>query len=381
MSASALVALVEVNLATVCVQSALYGVFFVLAVTSLVVLIARHKREHAPSQLPTGTSQSQVVLLGLWKSPLFIATVILLLTITANWCLIVYRAFQAFIHFQGGTNPAGFYIDVANPTALTLNAIPTVTVVTCDSMVIYRTWVIWNRRNAVAVLPTLTTISLTVCSIMIVFIIGKDKSTQSPNLTPWLYAAYTLTFMYVVSPYSGTFTVILMGVVNSNNIYGTGMIVYKITAANRALRRVGSISGGMKVQGTLGILIESAALYASWTLFFFITYLTKSTVNALANDCFPPVSGIALMLITVRVGLGWAHSAGGSQQVSGTSFIRSAFSRPERGPRESLPMHAISLKVSTTVERETDYGLETPGTDHKSPGESLKDKDDHGFAV
>ncbi len=90
-------------------------------------------------------------------------------------------------------------------------------------------------------------------------------------------------------------------------------------------------------------------------------------VNALANDCFPPgVSGIALMLITVRVGLGWAHSAGGSQQVSGTSFIRSAFSRPERGPRESLPMHAISLNVSTTVERETDYGLETPGADQES---------------
>lgn len=34
---------------------------------------------------------------------------------------------------------------------------------------------------------------------MIVVIIGKDKSTQSPNLTPWLYAAYTLTFMYVDS--------------------------------------------------------------------------------------------------------------------------------------------------------------------------------------
>ena len=39
MSSSALVAIVEVNLATVCVQSALYGVFFVLAVTALVVLI------------------------------------------------------------------------------------------------------------------------------------------------------------------------------------------------------------------------------------------------------------------------------------------------------------------------------------------------------
>ena len=48
----------------------------------------------------------------------------------------MYRAFQAFIRFQGGTNPAGFYIDVANPTALTLNAIPTVTVVTRDFMVV-----------------------------------------------------------------------------------------------------------------------------------------------------------------------------------------------------------------------------------------------------
>ena len=104
--------------------------------------------------------------------------------------------------------------------------------------------------------------------------------------------------------------------------------------------------------------------------------------------CNPPKellygsSGIALMLITVRVGLGWAHrsdrSAGGSQHVSASSFIRSAFSRPERH-RESLPMHAISLNVSTTVERETDYGLETPGTDHKDP--AMGTKDEHGFAV
>ena len=83
MSSSALVAIVEVNLATVCVQSALYGVFFVLAVTALVVLIMRHKREHAPSQFATSASQSRAVLLGLSRSPLFFATVILLFTVTA----------------------------------------------------------------------------------------------------------------------------------------------------------------------------------------------------------------------------------------------------------------------------------------------------------
>ena len=48
----------------------------------------------------------------------------------------VYRAFQAFVHFQNGTNPVGFFSDIGHPTSQALNIIPTVTVVTCDFMVV-----------------------------------------------------------------------------------------------------------------------------------------------------------------------------------------------------------------------------------------------------
>ena len=104
---------------------------------------------------------------------------------------------------------------------------------------------------------------------------------------------------------------------------------------------------------------------SSWTLFFFITYIKKSIVNGLANDCFPPVSGIALMLITVRVGLGWAHRSDRSAQNQSVSVASSAYSRSVPRVQEALPMHAINLRVSKTVEQETetDYGLPGMGSD------------------
>ncbi|KAI0731352.1 hypothetical protein C8Q76DRAFT_358344 [Earliella scabrosa] len=352
------VELLEVNLATICIQSALYGVFFVLAVTALVVFVARHRREYA-RQLHNGPPPPLLGTLAPWRSPLFICTIILLCSVTADWCIVVYRAFQAFVHFQNGTNPVGFFSDIGHPTSQALNIIPTVTVVTCDFMVIYRTWVIWNRRWWVTVLPTLTTTALALCSIMIDVVIARTKSRQSPELQPWLTPAYTLTFI--------------------NNFYGTGMITYRILSTNRAMRGVTHLPSTMRVQGTLGILIESAALYASWTLFFFITYIKKSIVNGLANDCFPPVSGIALMLITVRVGLGWAHRSDRSAQNQSVSVASSAYSRSVPRVQEALPMHAINLRVSKTVEQETetDYGLPGMGSDRDT--NSVKHA--HGLAV
>lgn len=68
--------IVTVSLALVCVESALYGIFFVLAITSLAVLIVRHGKD--ASSVTRALSVGSTV-----KSPLFIATVVLLMTVSA----------------------------------------------------------------------------------------------------------------------------------------------------------------------------------------------------------------------------------------------------------------------------------------------------------
>ena len=67
----------DVALALTCVESALYGIFFVLALTSFGVLVVRHGKD------ANGVKAARVLTRGVFHSPLLIATLTLLLTVTA----------------------------------------------------------------------------------------------------------------------------------------------------------------------------------------------------------------------------------------------------------------------------------------------------------
>lgn len=49
------------------------------------------------------------------------------------------------------------------------------------------------------------------------------------------------------------------------------------------------------------------ATLRTWTIFFLTCYESRSNLQLLAIDAAGVFSGIAFMLINVRVGLGWAH--------------------------------------------------------------------------
>ena len=95
----------------------------------------------------------------------------------------------------------------------------------------------------------------------------------------------------------------------------------------------------------------------SWSLFFFITYKLRSALHYPGSNCWPQVSGIAYMLITVRIGLGWAHkgssmgypphAAGGAGHGAGSGG----------GGQQTYPLQTISFNVTQTVEQETDYAI------------------------
>ena len=77
------VTILQANLATICFSSALYGIFFVLTVTSLAVTVRRHNVESAGAIPTSAAVKPKFRFTGPWHSPLFIATLILLLVISA----------------------------------------------------------------------------------------------------------------------------------------------------------------------------------------------------------------------------------------------------------------------------------------------------------
>ena len=66
----------EANLASAVVHGALYGVFFVFSITTLVLLAYRQGGR------PFSTSGTPRSLRGLWRNPLFLGSIVLFLTVT-----------------------------------------------------------------------------------------------------------------------------------------------------------------------------------------------------------------------------------------------------------------------------------------------------------
>ncbi|KAH9850459.1 hypothetical protein C2E23DRAFT_311580 [Lenzites betulinus] len=313
---------INVNLALTCVESALFGIFFVLAVTSLAVLVVRHSNDRAASP-----SSERI-----WASPLFVGTILLLMTVTSHWLITVRRLFDAFLYHDGGANPMTYYLTVEAPPQVAATAFVVASVIVGDIILTYRIWVVWDRRWSMIVFPALCTLGYTAMGISVIQLFATYK----PNESPFVKAAQRR----IITTAAFTLT---------TNIYGTASISYRIWTSNRALKlHDSSPTPRMGLAEALVIFIESAALYTAWTLFFLVSYSANSLLEAFAFHCIPAATGISFMLIIVRVGLGfhWSPATVGSLDPAraSTSVLRK-------------PPRMIALNVTKSVERETDFAL------------------------
>ncbi|KAJ7253265.1 hypothetical protein C8J57DRAFT_1660485 [Mycena rebaudengoi] len=84
------------------------------------------------------------------------------------------------------------------------------------------------------------------------------------------------------------------------NIYCTVLISWKIWRTTRAA----APADGMNLMQFVAIVVESAALYTAWAIFYTVTHELGSPVQNIVLMGMPPVIGIANALILVRIGLG-----------------------------------------------------------------------------
>lgn len=139
--------LVTANLATVCVESVLTGIFWVLYAGSTYLLVQRHRMQAVQA---AGASTR-----SLFKSPMFIASNIIFATVTAvsnspvrlsaqtahgprqHWGLTIYRLFYAFDTIQTGTESLFFFFaNMREPSEIAKTACFLITVLTSDSMIV-----------------------------------------------------------------------------------------------------------------------------------------------------------------------------------------------------------------------------------------------------
>ncbi|KAI9068558.1 hypothetical protein FKP32DRAFT_1561435 [Trametes sanguinea] len=321
---------IAVNLALTCLESTFYGIFLVLATTSFAVLVGRHSnRSSNPGGIPSPSASKNV-----WTSPLFLATAMLLMTVTAHWVLTVRRLFEAFIYDDGGQQPTKYFLTVEANTQVAATAFVVSSVIVGDIILTYRIWVVWDRRWSFIVFPSLCTLGyvamgFSVVQLFAAYVPGESIFVNAAQRRIITTAALTL----------------------STNIYGTVSIAYRIWKSNRAMKQeVAMPKKGLPE--ALVIFIESAALYTTWTLFFLVSYSSNSLLEAFAFHCIPAATGISFTLIIARIGLGWSQVAGDGLELAGPTR------RPLRQD-DGYPLRMITVNVRRTVEQEAvpDFAL------------------------
>ncbi|PBK96039.1 hypothetical protein ARMGADRAFT_1052987 [Armillaria gallica] len=310
------VPLVSVNLATAAVEGVLYGVFLVLDITSIVLLFARENHITRATR-PSG--------FHVIRRPMFIGAVILLVSVTGHWICTVIRLFDACVKFEGGTRPLEYYANISQITEVVKTGFLMVSLITSDTMLIYRLWVVWGYNYHVITFPLGTLIGLTVCGFGITY--------QFAKYTPGQDVFATAAGRWITS--NCVFTLLI-------SVYSTSLIAWYIYRTHRA---TSSLAGtGRSLMSVLSIFVESAAMYTTWTILFMITYLTKTNIHFNFVDFWPAVAGIAFGLINVRVGLGWAQKAGTSSTLGGSSGSRSG-----PAPGTEFPLRPLAINISQSM--------------------------------
>ncbi|TFY57237.1 hypothetical protein EVJ58_g7150 [Rhodofomes roseus] len=220
------------NLALVCLENVLYGIFFVLCLTSI-FLLGRRRRFPSPN-------------VRTYTHPVFVGTVLLALSITAHWLLTDIRLFQALIYFEGGTEPVLFLGDLSQATKIAQTATLVLSVVFIfDAMMIYRVWVVWSYSIYVTVFPMLCWIVYAVCGSIMLY----HSS---------LYKLGSDVFDMPIGDWMTALCVFMICHEDSSSIYSTVMIALRICQTSLRIE----IFGKEPAMRAIAVFIESAALYA-----------------------------------------------------------------------------------------------------------------------
>ncbi|KAJ7143054.1 hypothetical protein C8R44DRAFT_603400, partial [Mycena epipterygia] len=236
-----------------------------------------------------------------------------------HWIITVERFFLAFL--GSARDPLRFYMDNSQPTSGVNNTLEIMAVLVGDAVIIHRLWIIWNRDLRVIFVPLISwlgglsevspcsrrngyLIVLTVCGIRVVCLFIQSTPSNEQFFIAdgaWVTAYWALTAMCA-----------------TNSIPNSAFIACRIWKTSRATAEV----GGDLLRPVFGILIESAAIWTAWAIFFAATYLTGSTLLFLVRDLTPSIIGLVNLLIYLRVGLGCSRAdATGPPMTSSTSMF------------------------------------------------------------
>ncbi|KAJ7817163.1 hypothetical protein B0H14DRAFT_2602171 [Mycena olivaceomarginata] len=185
------IAILSANLATLVLQSFLYGFLVLLFIVTIYFLATRRTL--------AGTSHK---IRHNFTSLVFLGVTALFLAITAKkyWSIVIYQAFFVFIHLGPSATEAGFYANIEQPTEIAKMLITFLSVLLGDSLVTYRLWIIWGRTRNVVIFPIFALIGFGVTFAgVLVEVIKLRGALFAKESIPWEATGYVLSlFLWLI---------------------------------------------------------------------------------------------------------------------------------------------------------------------------------------
>ncbi|KAJ7722369.1 hypothetical protein B0H16DRAFT_918591 [Mycena metata] len=226
---------------------------------------------------------------------IFVALVGLFLAVTAHWLNDVYVLYLAFIRLGGGLSAEVLYLTLSGPTYIAHISLVEVAAVITDGLVIHRLYVVASNDIRIIIFPLFLQACQIVCGIKIIFDMSRETVLNFWTLSnPWVTSSLVASIVI--------------------NGYSTALITFKIWRMSSAIRALtGSNSSGTRLRRGLTIMVESAMLQTTMNILVLVSFEIGSIVQSVFMALQPVVFGISVLLIHVRVGMGWATGPGSNR--------------------------------------------------------------------
>ncbi|KAJ6483078.1 hypothetical protein DFH09DRAFT_1292059 [Mycena vulgaris] len=229
---------------------------------------------------------------------IFLALVGLFLSITAHWINGICTLYQAFIFLGGGFPAEVLYLTLSSPTALAHSSLVGVTTVITDSLMIHRLYTVWSYDRRVIIFPLLVLAGQIVSGIHVLYDLSRET---------------IFNFFALSNPWETSYLVSSLVI----SVYSTGS-----TSAGRRLRKV------------LVIMVESAVLQTTMTVGILVSFQIGLLVQAVFIGLAPVIFGISVLLVHLRVGLGWTNDSNLAGSGSTENSLNLSRVSMRRGTRE-----------------------------------------------
>ncbi|KAK0462525.1 uncharacterized protein EV420DRAFT_1193375 [Desarmillaria tabescens] len=213
---------------------------------------------------------------------LVVASLWMLVFATVNIVCNLQFVLYAFIY--SGINPVVAFFDMSNPANLLLLVTVVAQTFMGDCILLYRCWVIYDRRWMVVICPIVMYIVETGCGIAAVYIettISRGSVVINPKIFPLLATFQALTL--------------------ATNIIATSLILIRIWTIRRALLELIPSVKNHLLSNAIYVLVESAFMYTASVIVMLIVYVLRSNATYIVSQAVVQIIGIAFNLIIIRL--------------------------------------------------------------------------------